>query len=88
MSTMLTTLRALPLPLFADEDTTLLKADCKRKCVRRLGPCLRPPASALTRRARSLAVQVLRCVGERARGFGRQEGLDQVQEDVRSVRQG
>ena len=30
MSTMMTTLRALPLPLFADEDTTLLKADCKR----------------------------------------------------------
>ena len=30
MSTMMTSLRALPLPLYADEDTTLLKADCKR----------------------------------------------------------
>eukprot|EP00966_Prymnesium_polylepis_P279879 6466072-Prymnesium_polylepis.1 len=30
MCTMITTLRTLPLPLFADEDTTLLKADCKR----------------------------------------------------------
>ena len=27
---MMTSLRALPLPLYADEDTTLLKADCKR----------------------------------------------------------
>ena len=27
---MMTSLRALPLPLCADEDTTLLKADCKR----------------------------------------------------------
>ena len=30
MSTMMASLRTLPLPVFSDEDTTLLNADCKR----------------------------------------------------------